>query len=49
MIYSASGKYSLNPLLSEEDTWKHLEFAKKHLKDLQTMKNKILWSDEPQF
>uniref|UniRef100_A0A8C2JHK5 Uncharacterized protein n=1 Tax=Cyprinus carpio TaxID=7962 RepID=A0A8C2JHK5_CYPCA len=27
----------------------HLEFAKNHLKDPQTMRNKILWSDEPQF
>ncbi len=27
----------------------HLEFAKKHLKDPQTMKSKILWSDKPQF
>ena len=24
----------------------HLEFAKSHLKDSQTMRNKILWSDE---
>ena len=24
----------------------HLEFAKRHLKDSQTMRNKILWSDE---
>ncbi len=27
----------------------HFEFAKKHLKDPQTLRNKILWSDEPQF
>ncbi len=27
----------------------HLECAKKHLKDPQTLRNKILWSDEPQF
>ncbi len=27
----------------------HLEFAKKHLKDPQTVRKKILWSDEPQF
>ncbi len=27
----------------------HLEFAEKHLKDPQTLRNKILWSDEPQF
>jgi hypothetical protein len=24
----------------------HLEFAKRHLKDSQTMRNKIIWSDE---
>jgi uncharacterized protein (DUF2342 family) len=24
----------------------HLEFAKRHLKESQTMRNKILWSDE---
>ena len=24
----------------------HLEFGKRHLKDSQTMRNKILWSDE---
>ncbi len=27
----------------------HLEFAEKQLKDPQTLRNKILWSDEPQF
>ncbi len=27
----------------------HLEFAKKHLRDPQTVRNNILWSDEPQF
>jgi len=27
----------------------HLELAKKHLKDSQNVRNKILWSDEPQF
>ncbi len=27
----------------------HLEFAKKHLKYPQTVRNKILWSEEPQF
>ena len=26
-----------------------LEFAKRHLKDYQTMRNKILWSDETKF
>ncbi len=28
---------------------KHLEFANQHLKDPQTLRNKIPWSDEPQF
>ncbi len=38
-----------NPLLSE-DTWKHTwNLQKKHLKDPQTPRNKIIWSDEPQF
>ncbi len=27
----------------------YLEFAKKHLKDPQTVRNNIIWSDEPQF
>ncbi len=27
----------------------HLEFAKKHLNDLQTLRNKIIWSNEPEF
>ncbi len=27
----------------------HLEFSKKHLKDPQTLRNEILWFDEPQF
>ncbi len=27
----------------------HLEFAEKHLKDPQTLRNKIIWFDEPQF
>ncbi len=27
----------------------HLEFAEKQVKDPQTVRNKILWSDEPQF
>ncbi len=35
----------LNPLLSV-DTW---NLQKKHLKDPQTVRNQILWSDEPQF
>ncbi len=27
----------------------HLEFAEKHLKDPQTVRHNIIWSDEPQF
>ncbi len=38
----------LNPESSVK-TWKHLEFTKQHLKDPQTLRNNILWSDEPQF
>ncbi len=39
----------LNPLFSV-DTWKHTwNLQKKHLKDPQTVRNNILWSDEPQF
>ena len=34
------------PLLSEKHMTSRLEFAKRHLKDAQTMRNKILWSDE---
>ena len=34
------------PLLSKRHMAAHLEFAKMHLKDSQTMRNKILWSDE---
>ena len=34
------------PLLSKRHTTACLEFAKRHLKDSQTMRNKILWSDE---
>ncbi|KAK3556090.1 hypothetical protein QTP70_005253 [Hemibagrus guttatus] len=33
------------PLLSKRHMTAHLEFAKRHLKDSQTMGNKILWSD----
>jgi hypothetical protein len=33
------------PLLNKNHMTAHLEFAKRHLKDSQTMKNKILWSD----
>ncbi|KAG2459777.1 TCB1 transposase, partial [Polypterus senegalus] len=34
------------PLLSKRHMTACLEFAKRHLKDSQTMRNKILWSDE---
>ena len=34
------------PLLSKMHMTDHLEFARRHLKDSQTMRNKILWSDE---
>ena len=34
------------PLLSKLHMTTRLEFAKRHLKDSQTMRNKILWSDE---
>ncbi|KAG2462687.1 TC1A transposase, partial [Polypterus senegalus] len=34
------------PLLSKRHMAACLEFAKRHLKDSQTMRNKILWSDE---
>ncbi|KAG2458520.1 TC1A transposase, partial [Polypterus senegalus] len=34
------------PLLSKRHMAAHLEFVKRHLKDSQTMRNKILWSDE---
>ena len=34
------------PLLSKRHMTAHLEFAKGHLKDSQTIGNKILWSDE---
>ena len=34
------------PLLSKIHMTALLEFAKRHLKDSQTMRNKILWSDE---
>ncbi|KAK3552214.1 hypothetical protein QTP86_005893 [Hemibagrus guttatus] len=33
------------PLLSKRHMTAHLEFAKRHLKDSQTTRNKILWSD----
>ncbi|KAG2465827.1 TC1A transposase, partial [Polypterus senegalus] len=33
-------------LLTKRHMAAHLEFAKRHLKDSQTMRNKILWSDE---
>ena len=34
------------PLLSKRHMTAHLEFAKRHLKDSQTMGYKIIWSDE---
>ena len=34
------------PLFSKRQMTARLEFAKRHLKDSQTMRNKILWSDE---
>ena len=34
------------PLLSKRHMTAHLEFAKRHLKDSQTMRSKILWPDE---
>ena len=34
------------PLLSKRHMTAHLEFAKTHLKDSQTMRNKMIWSDE---
>ena len=34
------------PLLSAKHMKARLEFARKHLKDSQTLRNKILWSDE---
>uniref|UniRef100_A0AAZ3RU29 Transposase Tc1-like domain-containing protein n=1 Tax=Oncorhynchus tshawytscha TaxID=74940 RepID=A0AAZ3RU29_ONCTS len=34
------------PLLSKRHMTVHLESTKRHLKDTQTMRNKILWSDE---
>ena len=34
------------PLLSKRHITVHLEFAKRHLKDSQTMRNEIIWSVE---
>uniref|UniRef100_A0AAZ3SP42 Transposase Tc1-like domain-containing protein n=1 Tax=Oncorhynchus tshawytscha TaxID=74940 RepID=A0AAZ3SP42_ONCTS len=34
------------PLLSKKHITARLEFDKRHLQDSQTMRNKILWSDE---
>ena len=39
----------LKPLLSKRHTTARLEFSKRHLKDSQTMRNKIIWSDEPKI
>ena len=33
-------------VLSKKPTTANLEFAKRHLKDFQTMRKKILWSNE---
>jgi hypothetical protein len=45
-----SGRYGRvarqKPLLSKRYMTARLEFAKRHLSDSQTMRNKILWSDE---
>ena len=37
------------PLLSKRPMTAHLGFAKRYLKDSQTVRNKILWSDENQI
>uniref|UniRef100_A0A674F213 PPFIA binding protein 1b n=1 Tax=Salmo trutta TaxID=8032 RepID=A0A674F213_SALTR len=37
------------PLLSKRHMTARLEFAKRHLKDSQTMRNKIVWFDETQI
>ena len=34
------------PLLSKRHMTTHLDYAKMHLKDSQTMRNKLLWADE---
>ncbi|KAK3545509.1 hypothetical protein QTP70_007767 [Hemibagrus guttatus] len=43
-LYGRVTRYK--PLLSKRHMTAHLEFAKRHLKDSQAMRNKILWSDE---
>ena len=55
-IYAAlhqSGLYGRvarrKPLLSKRPMRARVKFAKRHLKDSQTMRNKILWSDEPKI
>ena len=37
---------AISTALSKRHMTARLEFAKRHLKDSQTMRNKILWSDE---
>ena len=48
--FHQSGLYSRvarrMPLLSKRHLTARLEFSKRHLKDSQTIRNKILWSDE---
>ncbi len=45
--FMAAGQTQSSPQWIQKKT--HLESTKKHLKDPQTLRNKILWSDEPQF
>jgi hypothetical protein len=37
------------PLFSKRHMTAHFEFDKRHLKDSQTMRNKMIWSDETKF
>ncbi len=41
------GQTQSSPQWRQKET--HSEFTKKHLKDPQTLRNAILWFDEPQF